>query len=75
MQIAVNLEREDDDVSPHVIAPFFPQVSVVIKCFIVIAGILSHRNGRKDGGLSLETLRQTSKLQHATTICMRISTS
>ncbi|KAL5471241.1 hypothetical protein EMCRGX_G029336, partial [Ephydatia muelleri] len=25
VQIAVNLEREDEDVSPHVIAPFFPQ--------------------------------------------------
>lgn len=29
VQIAVNLEREDEDVSPHVIAPFFPQVSLL----------------------------------------------
>ena len=40
--VSVKLEREDEEeVSPHVIAPFFPQVSVWV-CSTVVVWLLTH---------------------------------
>jgi len=61
--VSVKLEREDEEeVSPHVIAPFFPQVSVWVCITVVVWLLISvtftcyvslccHRNVRKAGGL------------------------
>ena len=54
--VRVQLEREDDDILPEVVAPFFPLVSSGIQyfsfCKVTLIVSLHCRNVRKDGGLS-----------------------
>ena len=50
--VSVQLEREDEEeVSPYVMAPFFPQVSWIYVPWIYVSYfLLSHRDVRKVGG-------------------------